>query len=274
MSSSKIPYSGNFKIFNGIPNDIIPNLEDAIKGTFDNNLLPNSADSKNLLNLINNSKLELFDPKRTSLPTDILKFRGYPKPSISISVTYEGYNNTNNTVLNKIQINFNNKVGFDYNVITFFDSTNWTPENSAPTIQIQSGLQNNFEIIEIPESTTLNGKIGINSNNDYYIVSPNQADLLFQPPIIYNFTHSVYFYGGTTIPSCPTSDQNYSPYLNRFSNDNNLEVGSKLYNTNRANSTFVTNGIYVQRSFEVGYKFLKVVSGEITEITNCSPPMD
>lgn len=115
----RVPINQQGKFFEGTPTNAT-NLSDAnsvqgaVKGSVNN---PASV-TKNASTIASLSKLDMFIPKRTTLPIDAATFRLYPTPSITISdsftTTVISENNLQGTLT--LVLSVNNKVGYNYRI--------------------------------------------------------------------------------------------------------------------------------------------------------------
>lgn len=115
----RVNNTGYSKAFEGSVNDPNGNIihdnrsiQKAVKGTISNESLA----TKNLDTLAGLANLDLFNPKRTSLPTSTDDFRAFPKPTINANVITKTAikNNVTNKYSIAVQIDcsINNRVGF------------------------------------------------------------------------------------------------------------------------------------------------------------------
>jgi hypothetical protein len=107
-----VPITGQGKSFEGSPTNTT-NLADknsiqgAIKGTLSNPALA----VKNMRTLAGLARLDMFVPKRATLPVSMADFRGFPRPTL-VSLDL-GCDFTDFEVAGVLIVQINNKVGYD-----------------------------------------------------------------------------------------------------------------------------------------------------------------
>lgn len=166
------------KAFEGNPSSIpdTQSIEYCVKMTLPSGQRSNVT--KNMQVIANNSKLDMFDPKRTTLPISMAQFRGYPKPTVTVIEGVAEFTSTNAAI--NFGLLINNIVGYDitHNDVNFplnflvFQGTD-TINGVTPTVNIPIGSTSQGATIlnfagSYGTSTTITIR-SINNQSLYYL---------------------------------------------------------------------------------------------------------
>jgi hypothetical protein len=159
-----IPLTGKFKFWaNGIVEDGITDFNSvqlAVQKTLENESLA----TKNFTTLCSLARLDLFDPKRTTLPNTALQFRGFPRPTVDSFNVNATMNNTSLTIIVTGQLN--NKVG--YNILLGNRA-----ENTYS--QVRDGIITNHQALIPSGTTSINYSFGW--EGDYSLITSVEVEV-------------------------------------------------------------------------------------------------
>lgn len=264
-----VPSAGQAKAFEGNPTNQ-SNLSDAnsiqgaIKGTLDD---PSQANSKNMLTLRQRARLDMFVPKRTTLPTSMADFRGFPRPTITVDLF--SIQKDNGGITTSWRVRFNNKVGYP---ITF--TVQYMFDNNVNTLTTENYTVNAGDTVRF---MNFNDPTIYGSNpTPYAITLQSTSQSVYDSHLIgwsgnvatsvITTTHYVVRQNIMGIGVCydPTDPLNpQTSDINHYFEG--LAVGSRVW-LNSNTSLPAQNGDYIQREGQFTYG---INNGQISYFYNC-----